>query len=169
MSATEMLKAAARHGMQVTLEGDNLVLNAATMPPDAVLAAIRAHKAEIVSVLRAAATPAAHPPPRITRDPHFGCDDVPPRYTHAWNDLLSQCPAGVKPFFWETAIYDSAALFGCWGAELARLGWTPGNLFDVPHDDKPGGLVWHLLGERVLALGPERAFTETGVFDRARS
>jgi hypothetical protein len=59
------------------------------------------------------------------------CDRVPARYACAWDDLLSQCPAGVKPFFWETAIYDSAALFGCWGAELARLRWTPGNLFDV--------------------------------------
>jgi hypothetical protein len=55
------------------------------------------------------------------------------------------------------------------GAELNRLHWTPGNLFDVPHDGRQGGLAWFLHGEHVVALGPGRAFTETRVFDRARS
>jgi hypothetical protein len=58
--------------------------------------------------------------PRIVKDPHFGCDHVPARYLRAWNDLLSQCPAGVNAAVWETAIYDSAALFGTWGVELNR-------------------------------------------------
>ena len=103
------------------------------------------------------------------KEPPFGSDGIPPRYLRAWNDLLSQCPAGVNAAVCETAIYDSAALFGTWGAELDRLHWTPGNLFDVPHDNKPGGLVWHLRGDHVLALGTERAFTQTGcVFDRKR-
>jgi hypothetical protein len=103
------------------------------------------------------------------KEPHFGCDHIPARYLQAWNDLLSQCPAGVNAAVWETAIYDSAALFGTWGVELNRLRWTPGNLFDVPHDGRQGGLAWFLHGEHVVALGPGRAFTETRVFDRARS
>jgi hypothetical protein len=111
----------------------------------------------------------SHSPPRIVKDPHFGCDSVPARYASAWEALLSQCPAGVNPVVWEGAIYDSADLFGVWGAELDRLRWTPGDLFDVPHDDKSGGLAWFLRREHVIALGPQRAFMEVGrVFDRKR-
>jgi hypothetical protein len=61
-------------------------------------------------------------------------------------------------------------LFGDFGEALVRMGWPPGALFDVPHDDRPGGLVWFLEGETVRALGPKRAFTETGrIFDRKRT
>jgi hypothetical protein len=51
------------------------------------------------------------------------------RYTCAWDGLLSQCPAGVNPFIWETAIYDAADLFGFWGTEFDRLRWPAGSLF----------------------------------------
>jgi hypothetical protein len=53
---------------------------------------------------------------------------------------------------------------------LNWAGRPPGALFDVPHDDRPGGLVWFIEGETVRALGPKRAFTETGrIFDRKRT
>ena len=32
-----------------------------------------------------------------------------------------------------------------------------GELFDVPRDGRPGGLVWQLKGERVGTLGEDRA------------
>jgi hypothetical protein len=35
--------------------------------------------------------------------------------------------------------------------------WTAGELFDVPRDGRPGGLVWQLKGERVGTLGEDRA------------
>jgi hypothetical protein len=70
----------------------------------------------------------------------------------------------------EAAIFDCGPLFGDFGEALVRMGWPPGALFDVSHDDRPGGLVWFLEGETVRALGPERAFTETGrIFDRKRT
>jgi hypothetical protein len=111
-----------------------------------------------------------HPAPQIMKETPFGSDGVPTRYLAAWQALLSQCPVvGVRVIEWEMAIYDSAALFAIWGAELDRLHWTPGDLFDVPHDGKQGGLAWFLRGEHVLALGPKRAFTETGrIFDRTQ-
>jgi hypothetical protein len=71
---------------------------------------------------------------------------------------------------WKAAIFDCGPLFGDFGEALVRMGWPPGALFDVPHDDRPGGLVWFLEGETVRALGPKRAFTETGrIFDRKRT
>jgi hypothetical protein len=109
-------------------------------------------------------TALGNPAPRIVREPPFGSDGVPARYTSAWEALLAQCPPSVATVVWESAIYDAADLFGFWGAELDRLRWPASSLFDVPD-----GLVWFLKGQHVLALGAERAFTQTGrVFDQKR-
>ena len=52
MSAVEALKAARAAGIELALDGDDLVLNAASAPPAAVLDALSRHKAEIVALLR---------------------------------------------------------------------------------------------------------------------
>ena len=50
---------------------------------------------------------------------------------------------------------------------FAQFDWTPGDIFDVPHDSAAGGLVWFLNGEAVRSVGPEHAVTKSGrVFDR---
>lgn len=54
MSAAEALKAARAAGIQLGLDGDDLVLNAASAPPAAVLDALSLHKAEIMVLLRPA-------------------------------------------------------------------------------------------------------------------
>ena len=72
--------------------------------------------------------------------------------------------------FWEAAIFDCGPLFGDFGEALVRMGWPPGALFDVPHDERPGGLVWFLEDKTVRALRLKRALTETGrLFDRKRT
>jgi hypothetical protein len=52
MTAAEALKAARAAGVELALDGDDLVLNAASAPPAAVLDALSRHKAEIVVLLR---------------------------------------------------------------------------------------------------------------------
>ena len=52
MSAAEALKAARAAGIELGLDGDDLVLEAASAPPAAVLDALSRHKAEIVALLR---------------------------------------------------------------------------------------------------------------------
>lgn len=52
MSALERLKAATRAGVEVTLDGDDLAVNASVQPPDAVLSGLASFKAEIVDLLR---------------------------------------------------------------------------------------------------------------------
>jgi hypothetical protein len=54
----------------------------------------------------------------------------PPLYEATWRAMLAQCPPGVRPG--EGAIYDAALLFGDWGLELARLGWTANDLLAAP-------------------------------------
>ena len=52
MTAAEALKAVRAAGVELALDGDDLVLNAASAPPATVLDALSRHKAEIVSLLR---------------------------------------------------------------------------------------------------------------------
>ena len=52
MSAAEALKAARAAGVELALDGDDLVLNAASAPPSAVLDALSRRKHEIVVLLR---------------------------------------------------------------------------------------------------------------------
>jgi hypothetical protein len=163
MSAAEALTAATRHGVKVRLDGENLTLEAATAPPDAVIAAIKQNKPEIVALLRA---PAGHPAPRITANPPFGSDGVLERFRAAWEELLARRPPAVDPFVWSAAIFGTADLFGWWSAELDRLHWPAAAIIAIPHDGK-AGLAWFLNGEHVVALGPERAFLQDGrIFDR---
>jgi hypothetical protein len=60
MTTLETLRAAARHGVQISLDGDDLVMEAPTGPPDAVLASIKRNKSEIIILLRAALRPAGY-------------------------------------------------------------------------------------------------------------
>jgi hypothetical protein len=52
VSAAEALKAARAAGIQLGIDGDDLVLNAASAPPAAVLDALSLHKVEITNLLR---------------------------------------------------------------------------------------------------------------------
>lgn len=54
MSAAELIKEAAVSGVELTLNGDKLVMKASVKPPDDLLAEIRVHKAEIVAHLKSA-------------------------------------------------------------------------------------------------------------------
>jgi hypothetical protein len=51
VSATAVLKEARAAGIRVAVDGRDLVLEAATPPPEPILAALRQHKAEIVRLL----------------------------------------------------------------------------------------------------------------------
>ncbi|MGY4513343.1 hypothetical protein [Bradyrhizobium sp. USDA 3650] len=52
MSAVEALNAARAEGVELTLEGEDLVLSAAAAPSEAVIDALSRHKAGIVALLR---------------------------------------------------------------------------------------------------------------------
>ena len=54
MTAVEALKAARAAGIDLTLDGDDLALSAASAPPAAVLDALSLHKAQIMVLLRPA-------------------------------------------------------------------------------------------------------------------
>jgi hypothetical protein len=87
----------------------------------------------------------------------LAADRVSHAYLDAWARLNHQRPFGVSEFEWRLALDDGGQFLDAWGAAAATMRWTPGELFDVPRDGRPGGLVWQLKGERVDALGEDRA------------
>jgi hypothetical protein len=68
----------------------------------------------------------------------------------------------APPRLWRAAISDAAGLFGTWGLQLVTLGFTPADIFDIPHSGKPGGLAWFMRGSPVMALGPGFAKLQDG-------
>jgi hypothetical protein len=63
---------------------------------------------------------------------------------------------------WEAAKHDAAILFGDFGRLLGKYQWARGDLFDVPHDGKSGGLVWFIKGSPVTSIGHSMAQTREG-------
>jgi hypothetical protein len=92
---------------------------------------------------------------------------VPEPYLDGWSRLQLQRPAAIPGDHWRQAVDAAGRFLDEWGnlAEIFR--WSPDDLFNVPRDGRPGGLVWFLQGETVRALGPDHAITMSErVFDR---
>ena len=79
---------------------------------------------------------------------------VPEIYLDAWARLQVQKPVRVSDDEWGQAINDAGRFLDAWGELAAELQWTPDDLFAVPRDGRPGGLVWRLQGDSVEAFGP---------------
>jgi hypothetical protein len=90
-------------------------------------------------------------------------------YLDAWARIQCHKPMQVSDEEWRQAIDDAGKFLDTWSSLALEFGWTTGDLFDVPRDGSPGGLVWFLVGETVRALRPALATTESGRdFSRAR-
>ena len=86
----------------------------------------------------------------------------PEQFLDAYSRLQCQRPLSISDADWRQAIDDAGQLLDRWGSVAAEFQWTPGELFDLPGHDTPGGLVWWLRGEQVEALGPRFARTKSG-------
>ncbi len=92
----------------------------------------------------------------------MAADRVPAGYLDAWARLQCQRPLSVPDAEWRLAINDAGLFLDAWSADAAAMRWSAGELFDVPRAGRPGGLVWFLKGERVNALGEDRACLADG-------
>jgi hypothetical protein len=171
MSALAILKEAADCGVRVNLNGDRLALKAATKPPADLLAKLRAHKSEIVAALREDADVTRPEPDDVELEERksMAMDSVPEPYLDTWARLQCQKPMRVSDADWRQAIDVAGRFLDQWGSLALEFRWAPADLFDIPRDGRPGGLVWFLNGETVRSLGPEHAVTTSDrVWRRAR-
>ena len=87
---------------------------------------------------------------------------VPAVYLDAWASLQIQPPDSISEDEWQSAVNDAGLFLDGWGHVAAEFQWTARQLFDPPKDNAPAGLIWFLRGERIKALGPRFARTESG-------
>jgi hypothetical protein len=78
-------------------------------------------------------------------------DSVPEPYLDAWARLQVHKPAVVSDAGWQQVVDDAGGFLDQWGKLAAELGWTAGDLFDVPRIDGACGLAWWLRGRTVTA------------------
>lgn len=155
MSPPEAIAAARAAGVQIAIDGDDLVLEASAPPPDAILDLLTRHKLGIVTLLQPGRDrwPAQIEPvdaDAIEERAALAAGSVPACYLDTWALLNHQKPACVSEAEWLLVLDDGGRFLDAWGNEAADLGWTPAELFGPKI-----GLVWRLTGLSVKAIGPD--------------
>ena len=82
-------------------------------------------------------------------------ETCPAPYADTFARLSHQKPFAVSREEWQCAVNNTGLFLDAWGPLAVELLWTAADLFDVPRDGRPGGLVWRLKGERVETLGKD--------------
>ena len=156
MSAAEVLRAARAVGVSVTLEDDDLVLEAEREPPADVLDGLAQHKTAVLELLR-----------RATCNRRAVFLRVAPGVPAEWGEGLAALHLadpleGFTLASWRQLLNDAGRFVDRWGSEAARLGWTALDLFGV-HQVAPAvrydamGLMPLIRGGEVVALDATRA------------
>jgi hypothetical protein len=123
---------------------------------------LRALKGDVLALL-ASAEPGQSPltsaamADAIEERAALAADCVPACYLDAWARLQCQQPLAIDTDVWRLAIDDAGRFLDAWGNQAAEMGWTRGELFDVA-----AGLVWHLNGESVAAIGADHVRLSCG-------
>jgi hypothetical protein len=143
MNAAEVIREATAVGIQIAIQGGDLLLEAAAPPPEAVIELLSRHKPDILNLLRS------------------GRGGL----VEAFAQLESKCPDHVDVERWQQCIRDGRHFLESWGPQAEALGWTAKDLFGLhkpplqPHPSyrrlsryDETGLCWLLQRRRVLAL-----------------
>jgi hypothetical protein len=166
MSGAETLMAARAAGVSVRLDDGKVLLKAAGPPPEAVLAALKCHKVEIMALLEAEEAARLN----SLTSPNSQPSSSGKVFATAFTALERRRPDYVEPERWHQAVDDGRRFLDQWGNQSAALGWTAKELFGLhtpptnPHpsydrlaryDDR--GLVWVLEGKPVVAMSSSTA------------
>jgi hypothetical protein len=140
-TACHLLARAQQEGVWMVAAGDRLKLSAPHKPADDLLAALRAHKAELLALLSGEVRTWAEDFARLD---------------------LAQPPPGFTPQRWQQVVNDGSLFLDGWAAKAARLGWSAEDVFGV-HPAAPGarydcmGLVPLIGGGIVVSMTTDRA------------
>ena len=143
MNATQIVKEATAIGIDIAIDGDDLLLKSAVQPPRAVVDLISRHKADILLLL-------------WLGDSGFA---------DAFAALEHKRPDYVELERWQKCLADTRQFLRNWGRQADALGWTAPDLLGLhrpplqPHPSyqrlsryDETGLLWLLQGRLVLAL-----------------
>jgi hypothetical protein len=152
MNTAEVIEEVTAFGIQIRMEGDDLLLKAEAKPPASLLALLSNHKADILTLLQSGSG----------------------RLDHALLRLECACPDHVDVGRWQQCTSDGRRFLRSWGSQAEALGWTAEDLFglhEAPASPHPSysrlsrydetGLLWLLRGRLVVALTQTTAAIRT--------
>jgi hypothetical protein len=180
MSAVQAIKVARAAGIELSVDGSRLLIDAASEPPVSVIEELRQHKLEIVKLLRSEGRlPEIPEIPRSLEKARPDCredgvcdllqqtsgDHSADSFAAALSTLRGYCPAYVVEADWQQMIADAEVFVATWGHQAETLGWSVDDLFGLhepparPHPSYRRlsrydctGLIWLLQGRPVMAL-----------------
>ncbi len=134
MSAAAALKLAEAAGIDIIVDGPNLLLEAPATPSPAVVAEIKRNKAAIIELLRPAGSGAA----------------VPAEWIAGLNKLrtVDHFP-GFSAEQWRQLCESGAAFLERWGATADKVGWNEIDIFGVIRSLGSRGQTLRQVGQRV--------------------
>jgi hypothetical protein len=157
MSASAALRAAEAVGLSIDLDGNDLLLEAASRPSPIVIEALSRNKSAVVELLRHGGAQ----PPRPTRQHEDR--DLPVEWAEGLAILsLRSAPEGFTTKAWRQLVDDACVFVGDWAVLAAQLGWGSLDVFGV-HVRAPAarydgmGLVPLIRGGEIVALTRHRA------------
>ncbi len=161
--AVDLLAEADRHGIRlIPTPAGTINASAATAPPAELLAKLKAHRDELLTVLTEAKADEFSERAAIVE---FD-GEAPREWAEGFARLdCAHAPADVSPARWRRFIDDCGRFLDEWAAKAAALEWGPLDLFGC-NKDKPfaridqAGLLWLLNGHRVAALTRDVAVVE---------
>jgi hypothetical protein len=177
MSAAEALMAARAAGIQLWIDGDDLVLEAAGPPPSAVIDLLSSHKAAIMTLLSPAEDGWLAKDRQALFDERAAIIEFDGGASRTWAEALARLnpassPGEVSARRWVQFIDDCGRfLDNGWGSRAEALGWEPFDLFGCDRD-RPfarigrAGLLWLINGGKLVALTTETAKIETSAGHR---
>lgn len=167
MSAAEALQAARAAGVELRLDGDDLVLEASAPPLAAILDLLSGHKASIVALLRPGRDGWSAEDWQAHFDERAGIAEYDGGLPREWAEGLAKLctmppPAGYTPRRWSRLVNDAGRFADRWAAQAAGLGWSVLDVFGVnpraPDARYDGmGLVPMLNGAEAVAILPGAA------------
>jgi hypothetical protein len=171
MSAAEALKAARVAGIQLEIDGDDLVLEASVPPPSAVIDLLSSHKASIVALLRRAEDGWSAEDQQVFFDERASVIEFDGGAPRAWAEALARLdpalpPCDTPPKRWLRFIDDCGRfLDDGWAICADALSWGPLDLFGCDRERPFArvdhlGLLWLLNGSAVVELHRDRAIVE---------
>jgi hypothetical protein len=171
MSAAEVLQAARAAGVTVGIDGDDLLLEAPTPPPSAVLEALSSHKAGIVAMLQPSNSRWARKDSRCA-DQELSTNEYDRKISQSWPQARARLdparpPRDIPATRWLRFIDDCGRFHDeGWATSAEAIGWGPLDLFGCDRI-RPfaridrAGLLWFLNGQKVLALAENAAAIST--------
>src|SRR5438874_3552914 len=138
MNAHRLIEDARAAGLSFEVEDGDLMVEAERDPPDALIAELREHKAELIAVL---AAPALETAARFLPDQEgdnreeraalveFGAD-VPRQWAEGYAALCSMPPpTGFSTERWHRIVDAAGGFLDRWAAEAIASGWSELDLF----------------------------------------